>query len=179
MPVLENARHEAFARAVVEGKAGRDSYRAAGYKAPNNRAADASASRLLTIANISNRIAELKEQAARGAVATARQVLEELTRIGLANMRDYVGAHGQLLDVSQLTRDHTAAIQEITVDTYMDGSGENAREVKRVKVKLGDKRAALVALGRHHKLFTDKFERGGKDGKSQSLTIERCVSLPK
>jgi hypothetical protein len=25
--------------------------------------------------------------------------------------------------------------------------------------------AALVALGRHHKLFTDKFEHGGKDGR--------------
>jgi phage terminase small subunit len=103
-------------------------------------------------------------KAAEGAVATARQVLEELTRIGLANARDYVGAHGQLVDVSQLTREQTAAIQEVTVDTYMDGAGENAREVKRVKFKLGDKRGALVALGRHHRLFTDKFEHGGKDG---------------
>jgi phage terminase small subunit len=105
----------------------------------------------------------LNAQAAEGAVATARQVLEELTRIGLANVRDYVGAHGQLVDVSQLTREQTAAIQEVTVDTYIDGSGESAREVKRVKLKLADKRAALVALGRHHKLFTDKFEHGGKD----------------
>jgi phage terminase small subunit len=46
----------------------------------------------------------------------------------------------------------------------MDGSGENAREVKRVKLKLADKRAALVDLGRHHRLFTTKFEHGGKDG---------------
>jgi hypothetical protein len=69
-----------------------------------------------------------------------------------------------LVDLSQLTREQTAAIQEVTVDTYMDGSGEDAREVKKVKFKLADKRAALVALGRHHKLFTDKHEFGGKNG---------------
>jgi phage terminase small subunit len=88
-------------------------------------------------------------------------------------MRDYVGQHGQLVDVSQLTREQTAAIQEVTVDTYVDGSGENAREVKRVKFKLADKRAALVDLGRHHRLFTDKFEHGGKDGPIEGrITIE-------
>jgi hypothetical protein len=44
----------------------------------------------------------------------------------------------------------------VTVDTYMDGSGENAREVKRVKFKLADKCAAPVDLGRHHQLFTER-----------------------
>jgi phage terminase small subunit len=85
-----------------------------------------------------------------------------------------------LVDVSQLTREQTAAIQEVTVDTYMDGSGADAREVKKVKFKLADKSAALVALGRHHKLFTDKFKHGGKDGRpiEGKITIE-FVDPPK
>ncbi len=50
----------------------------------------------------------------------------------------------------------------------------NAREVKKVRLKLADKRAALVDLGRHHKLFTDKFEHGGKFGRpiEGNITIE-------
>jgi phage terminase small subunit len=177
MTVLSNSRHEAFARAILQGKSGREAYIAAGYKAAG---AEANASRLIRNDKVSARIAELKGKAAEGAVATARQVLEELTRIGLANIRDYVGAHGQVVDVSQLTREQTAAIQEVTVDTYMDGGGENPREVKKVKFKLADKRAALVALGRHHKLFTDKFEHGGKDGHpiEGRITIE-FVDPPK
>jgi phage terminase small subunit len=117
-------------------------------------------------------------EAAEGAIATARQVLEELTRIGLANMRDYLGPRGQVVDVSQLTREQTAAIQEVTVDTYLDGDG--AREVKKVRLKLADKRAALVDLGRHHKLFTDKFEHGGRNGGplDGKITIE-FVKAPK
>jgi phage terminase small subunit len=112
MTILSNSRHEAFARAVLQGKNGREAYIAAGYNAAG---AEANASRLIRNDKVSARIAELKGKAAEGAVATARQVLEELTRIGLANMRDYVGSHGQLADVSQLTREQTAAIQEITV----------------------------------------------------------------
>jgi phage terminase small subunit len=177
MTILSNSRHEAFARAVLQGKNGREAYIAAGYNAAG---AEANASRLIRNDKVSARIAELKGKAAEGVVATARQVLEELTRIGLANMRDYVGPHGQLVDVSQLTREQTAAIQEITVDTYMDGSGENVRAVKRVKFKLADKRAALVDLGRHYKLFTDKFEHGGKDGRpiEGRITVE-FVDPPK
>jgi phage terminase small subunit len=157
--ILSNSRHEAFARAILQGKSGREAYIAAGYKAAG---AEANASRLIRNDKVSARIAELKGKAAEGAVATARQVLEELTKIGLSNMQNYVGARGQLLDVGQLTREHAAAIQEITVDTM--GIGEDAPGAQRVKLKLYDKRAALVELGRHHKLFTDKAELTGKDG---------------
>lgn len=52
----------------------------------------------------------------------------------------------------------------MTVETFMDGKGDDAREVKRVKFKLADKRGALVELGRHHGIFKDKqeLEHGGK-----------------
>ena len=92
---------------------------------------------------------------------------EQLTKIGFANIQDYVriGPDGDpVLDFENLTRDQAAALQEVTVETYMEGRGKNAREVKKVRFKLADKRAALVDLGRHHKLFTNKFEHCGKDG---------------
>jgi phage terminase small subunit len=165
---LVSAKHEAFARAIVEGKAGRDAYRAAGYKAPSDRAADASASRLLTIANISARIDELKQAAADHTVATARQVLQELTKVGLANMQDFVGPGFEMREISDLTRDQAGVLSEIAVETFMDGRGEDAREVRRVKFKLADKLGALNQLARHHKLLTDKHEHVGKDGRPLS-----------
>ncbi len=44
----------------------------------------------------------------------------------------------------------------VTVDECTEGRGEDARQVKRIKIKLFDKRAALVDLGRHLGLFKDK-----------------------
>ena len=171
MTILANSRHEAFVRALLEGKSARAAYIAAGYKAAG---AEANASRLIRNDKVAARLAELKGKAAEGAVATRREVLEQLTKIGLANMQDYmrIGPDGSLvLDFENLTRDQAAALQEVTVETYMVGRGKNAREVKKVKFKLADKRAALVDLGRYHKLFADKFEHAGKDIEGK-ITIE-------
>jgi hypothetical protein len=63
-----------------------------------------------------------------------------------------------VLNFSDLTREQAAVLHEVTVDTYVEGRGDDAREVKRVRFKLCDKLGALRDLGRHHKLFTDKTE---------------------
>jgi hypothetical protein len=63
--------------------------------------------------------------------------------------------------LSKLTRDQAAALAEVTVDDFVDGRGENARAVKRVKFKLHDKRAALVDLGRHIGIFQDSRDSNG------------------
>lgn len=44
---------------------------------------------------------------------------------------------------------------------YVEGRGGNAREVKRVKFKLADKRAALVDIGRHLGMFKDRLDLSG------------------
>jgi phage terminase small subunit len=153
MPRLENARHEAFARAVVEGKSATAAYIAAGYRAAN---ADANASRLMGNDGVAGRIAELKEHAADHSVATARQVLQEPTKIALANL----GPNCEMQEISNFSRDKAAALAEITVETFLDGHGEGAREVRRVKFKLADKLTALAHLCRYYRLFSDKTKRG-------------------
>lgn len=79
------------------------------------------------------------------------------------------------VDLSRLTREQAAAIQEITVEEYKEGTGEEARNVKRVKFKLADKRAALVDIGRHFGLFVDKKEIG-KPGDFSAMTDEEIVN---
>lgn len=98
---------------------------------------------------------------------TQDMVLQEIAKLSFSNMLDYITINKDGLayvDLSQITRDQAAAIQEITVDEYVDGKGEDARDVKKVKIKLADKRGSLELLGRHLKMFTDKVERTGANG---------------
>jgi phage terminase small subunit len=62
-----------------------------------------------------------------------------------------------------LAPEDAAAIKTIVVDTYVEGGGEEAREVKRVRLELHDKRGALAELRRHHE--PDRHEHTGKDGR--------------
>jgi phage terminase small subunit len=87
---------------------------------------------------------------------TADAVLTELAHIGFANMLDYMslGEDGDLfVDLSALDRDKAAAIAEVTVEDFKDGRTKDARECRRVKFKLLDKRAALVDIGKHLGMF--------------------------
>jgi len=172
MPALANAKHEAFARAIVAGRSGRDAYCGAGFKPSNDNTADACASRLLATAKVAARVAELKAEVA-AQVVSARvmdltEVLEELSKLGRASIHNYIAAGGDYSDdviaaLRDLKPEHAAAVQELTVETYMDGGGEDAREVKRVKLKLHDKRGPLSELRRHFE--PDRHELTGKDGK--------------
>src|SRR5258708_2581385 len=167
MAILRNNRHDAFAGARGKGSSGRAAYGAAGYRAKGG-VADANASGLQTKARVAARIAELKGLAAQASTVEATRVLTELAKLAFANMADYmrVGPGGDpVLDFSKLTRDQAAALVEVTVEDYLDGRGEDARKVRRVRFKLADKRGALVDLGKHLGLFKDRVEHTGRDGR--------------
>jgi phage terminase small subunit len=90
-----------------------------------------------------------------------------MAKLAFANMADFfmVGTDGApRLDWGSLTRDQKAALQEVTCDIFTDGRGDDAREVRRVKFRLADKRAVLVDLGRHLGLFKEKVEHSGPGG---------------
>jgi terminase small subunit-like protein len=77
MPVLKNLRHEQFAREYVATGIGAEAYRRAYPKAHPVTTARVNASRLLTIANIANRTAELRQVLARRADITEEKVLTD------------------------------------------------------------------------------------------------------
>lgn len=136
--------------------------RRAGYSPKN---ADVEGSRLLVNAKVQEAIAKAMKEREERVKMTADEVLAELAKLARANMMDYmtIGTDGApRLDFSKLSRDQAAALVEVTVDEYMEGSGENARPVRKVRFRLADKRAALVDLGKHLGLFLDRVEHSGK-----------------
>lgn len=168
MPILTNPRHERFCQELAKGKSALEAHETAGYS-PN-------ASNAWTLQrknHIQQRLGELldkrdaiDQQATAKALEklaiTKESVLGELAKIGFANMADYmtVGADGApTLNFKDLTREQAAALIEITVEEFRDGRTD-AREVRRVKFKLADKKGALVDLGKHLGLFIERHEVG-------------------
>ena len=64
------------------------------------------------------------------------------------------------MDLSE-ANDDQLALQEITVEDYLDGQGQNARQVRRTKFKLADKQGAIERLNKMFGWIVDKSEVGG------------------
>lgn len=169
MPVLENAKHEAVAAAYI-----RDPQRI-GWKAyvvvypdSSEKAARTAWSRLLKIAGFSARIAELKAAAADSAVMDLREVLTELSKLGRSSIKKCLVRGDDTSDVveslNDMSDDDAAAIKSMTIETYVEGHGDDKRDVKRLRIDLHDKRGALAELRRHHE--PQKHEHTGKDGEA-------------
>jgi phage terminase small subunit len=162
VPILRNARQEKFAQEVVKGRRLIDAYATAGYARGKS-----GPSKLRHRPHVAARIDELLGRAAARAEVDAERVLRELALIGFANMQDYarIGPDGDpYLDFSGLTRDQAAAIVEMVVEDFKDGRGKDARDVRRVRFKLADKKGALVDIGRHLGMFRDRTVIENPDG---------------
>lgn len=83
MPVLENAQHEAFARALAQGMSPTLAYERAGYKRNTGNAA-----RLKADDGVKKRVRELQEQAAADLVVTVDTVTAELEEVRRGAMED-------------------------------------------------------------------------------------------
>lgn len=136
----------------------------AGY---SEKTAQEQASRLLSNVMVSEAVKSAQEERSRRTEITQDMVLQELAKIGFANMQDYMRANAYgdpHLDFSQLTRDQAAALIEVTVEDFKEGRGEDARDIRRVKFKLADKKGALVDIGKHLGMFRERVELTGRDG---------------
>lgn len=79
------------------------------------------------------------------------RIIREVEKIAFFNSANYLKmtSHGDpYVDLSEMTMDDMAAIAETTLEDFLDGRGEDAREVRRVKVKTHDKISALALLAR-------------------------------
>lgn len=174
MPKLANDQHELFCLEYLKDFNGGRAAIAAGYSSKSDGHM-VNASRILARDDVKARLAELSQKKCEKLEITSERVLAELAKLGFANMEDYIGRtpSGDIYtDFSKLTREQAAAIQEITVDEYTEGRGDAARDVKRVKFKLAEKRGSLELLGKYLKLFVDRQELTGPDGGPVEHTIK-------
>lgn len=157
---LDNARHERFAQELAKGASQVEAYRLAGY-AP----IEANASRLIRNDKVATRVAELKLAAAERTEITKARVLEELGKIGFSDIRKMF-TNGGLQRIEDLDDDAAACLSSVEVITRrVPGCDRDDPEYENVsKIKLWDKRAALVDIGKHFGMFTEKHEHTGKDG---------------
>lgn len=88
---------------------------------------------------------------------TADRILLELAKIGFANIADYLDVsdpNQPRIDLTAVERDKMAALSEVATETvYEDRPGGEKAEVRRVRIKMWDKPAALVNLGKHIGMF--------------------------
>jgi phage terminase small subunit len=132
--------------------------RRAGYSADTARQIGAEN---LTKPDIQTEIQRQIEARSKRTEITADQVVTELGKIAFANMLNYMTIQDDgtaVVDFSMVDRDQGAVMREVTIETYAEGRGDDARTVKRIKFALYDKKGALELLGRHFGLFTDKLE---------------------
>jgi len=185
---LKNAKHEAVLQAyILDPK--RIGFRAylSVYPKSSEAAAQTGFSRLLRNAGFAARLAFLDarvtEQVVERSAITVERVIDELAKIGFANMGDYFRAGDDgvpRLRVSELNRDQLAALQEVTCEEEIEpgeSDDDNPTIVRKTKFKLWDKRAALVDIGKHLGAFKDKVELTGKDGGAVEVKTEDLSQL--
>ena len=96
---------------------------------------------------------------------TEELVLEEIAKVAFANMIDYMTIDFEtgdgLVDLKWTTPEQLAALGEYTVETYMQGRGDDAVEVKRARVKMHGKLQALDMLMKYHGAYKNILDGKG------------------
>lgn len=101
---------------------------------------------------------------------TQDKVLQELAKIGFADIRKAVkwGDGIAVTDPESGAVEISNGVSLIGSEEIDDATAASISEVSQtaqgIKIKMHDKRAALVDIGRHLGMFTDKTEVTGKDG---------------
>lgn len=103
-------------------------------------------------------------------------IVAEMKKLAFSNIGNYLTPDGDGMPafrrIDQITPEHLAAIQDITVTTETDhitsaGKGDDdaveKTTVKRVRFKLHDKLSALKTLGQHVGMFADDEKKNGGD----------------
>jgi phage terminase small subunit len=134
--------------------------KAAGYKGTSARQ---HGSKLLTNPDIASRVQERLREAA----MEADEVLYHLAEIARGDMNDLVDESGKPDMKVARENGKTRLIKKIrTVNNVTEGSS-----YKETEIEGQDRLKALELLGKHHKLFTEKQEITGEDGKPIPVLI--------
>jgi phage terminase small subunit len=168
-----------FARHYLETLNATNAAIESGYSA---KSAYSQGSRLLRDARVQELIKRKRDEQMEKLDLRPYKVLRELSLLAFSNMQDYIGVNerGQAyIDLSKVTRDQAAAIQEITSEEFMDGSGPDAREIRKTRLKIAGKRDSLELLGKYLNLFHERPSDTILQGKDLTVHIIFDQMTPK
>lgn len=153
----------------------------AGYSA---KTAEQIGHQLLKKTSVREHLSTRQNEIAESTEITPEMVVKELAKIGFANIRKAVKwspvlgmvehdgnvilTNGvQLVDSDELDDDTAAAVAEVS------------QTAQGIKIKFHDKRAALVDIGRHLGMFTDKVNLGGQEDNPLNVNVNAAPKLTK
>lgn len=121
-------------------------YIRAGY---SEKGASVSAFKLLANTNLQKYIQEQRQVLQEATGVTKERVIKELAKIGFSNIKDFLKADNEVVDLSELDEDILAPVESIKkIVTDFEGGQKTS-----VQFKLYDKISALEKLGRHLGIF--------------------------
>jgi terminase small subunit-like protein len=189
---LQNLRWEKFCQSYVRGPIAGNAtacYVAAGFAGEGSQTARSGAHRLLHKDVVQARIAELQADlvcAEERAATTAFErlcldkevVLSGIAQLGFANILDYLrrSETGDIvIDLGAVERARAAGIVEVVSTEH----GEGPDRKRSMRVKLCDRHAPLVTLGRHFGLFADNriSEADALKNLSEEELMRRCDEI--
>lgn len=136
-------------------------YKVAYPKIKKDEVSRANGSRLLTNANVAAYINKRMKEREKRTEITQDRVLQELAKIGFADVTDYVTIEGPYVRVkstADIPPDKIGAIAGIK-------EGANG-----IEIKLNDKGKALELIGRHLGMWNDKMQLSGLDTEKSKLS---------
>lgn len=126
---------------------------AAGRAGYSKKTARSMGSENLTKPDIKIKIEELQEQIRNRSELSADMIISELRLLGFWNIQDFVSEGNTITDLTTLSRKATVPVAGIkTKETTTTFDEVTTTEIT-TELKLADKRAALVDLGRHLGIF--------------------------
>lgn len=124
------------------------------------RSAETNGNRMLRNAQVAAAVgAAMAERQIRTEI-TADRVLRELAKIAFLDPRKFFRPDGSLVPVHDLDDDTAAGLAGLDIAVHLGDDGEVTRAAK---IKLADKRAALVDLCKHLGLFEAKRPLGSEE----------------
>lgn len=179
MPAL-NHKQAAFVREYLICQNATQAAVKAGYSAAT---AKQQGSRLLTNVDVQAAIAKGKKRVAARAEAkfdlTLDKVLAEYQRIAMTGMSKFVHIDVDgtpRIDLSRCSPDDLDLLAEITTDRFTTGRGDDAGELRRVKIKPLDRLNALEKLGKHLGMADKAGNEAMSDLASALIQIARAGS---
>ncbi|MBZ9712198.1 terminase small subunit [Deinococcus multiflagellatus] len=176
---------ELFAVEYVIDWNGAAAVRRAGYKVKSDVAAGVQANRLLKKAKVLARVETAKAEALERAGIRAEAVLLELAKIGFASKRRIMGVDedgqpflrpGSEIPDADLDAVQDFSFQVIEIETPTK-EGIKVERRRSGRVKMHDKRAALVDLGKYIGIFgPEKVQVSTPEG--QPLQVENVNAIP-